>query len=113
MRLPIILLTSFLSALVIADASKAATTMPKMPAVLARIAQCETRTNWRHSTRDYATAFGIYRGAWADYRRYAPGAPVRPEDATPAQQVAVALAIVQRVGYRAWACYRKYAWVRG
>lgn len=86
-----------------------------MPAVLARIAQCETRTNWNHSTRDYATAFGIHRAAWADYRRYVPGAPARPELATPAQQVAVALAIYRHAGagWYAWGCYRSYSWVRG
>lgn len=106
----------FLVALVISVASKAATIRPpKMPAVLARIAQCETRTDWHHRTRDYATAFGIHRAAWQDYRRYVPGAPVRPEDATPAQQVAVALAIYHHAGagWRAWGCYRYYAWVRG
>lgn len=115
MRLPIMLLGLFLSILAFAVASAKPATIPNMPDVLRRIAQCETRTNWKHSTRDYATAFGIHRAAWADYRKYVPGAPARPELATPAQQVAVALAIYHHAGagWRAWGCYRYYAWVRG
>lgn len=28
------------------------------------LAQCETGTNWNHSTKSYTGAFGIYRGTW-------------------------------------------------
>lgn len=113
--LALTLFLTFLLALAIAVAAKAKAAQPRMPDVLRRIAQCETRTNWKHSTRDYATAFGIHRAAWADYRRYVPEAPKRPEDATPAQQIAVALAIYRHAGagWRAWGCYRQYSWVRG
>lgn len=100
-------------ALAVASASRAA--LPAMPAVLRRIGWCETRLDWAWSQRDYATAFGIHRAAWHDYRRYVPGAPTRPELATPAQQVAVALAIYRHAGagWSAWGCYRSYGWVRG
>lgn len=102
-------------AFAVATRAHAAKPNPKMPAVLARIAQCETRTNWNHSTRDYATAFGIHRAAWQDYRKYVPNAPAIPERATPAQQIAVALAIYRHAGagWHAWGCYRYYKWVRG
>ena len=115
-RLPILLLILFLLmvAFAVATRADAAPPNPKMPAVLARIGKCETGMNWQHSTRDYATAFGIHRAAWQDYRKYVPNAPRRPEDATPAQQVAVALAIYRHAGagWHAWGCYR-HAWVRG
>lgn len=109
-----LLLMLFLFALAAAVATKAATKLPRMPAVLARIARCETNSNPAHSTRDYATMFGIHRAAWADYRHYVAGAPIKPENATPAQQVAVALAIYRHAGagWNAWGCYRQHAWVR-
>lgn len=28
------------------------------------LAQCETGSNWNHSTKSYTGAFGIYRGTW-------------------------------------------------
>lgn len=104
-----------LAALAVAIASRPAQAAPrpKMPAVLERIGRCETRMTWSWSQPDYATAFGIHRAAWHDYRRNVPGAPARPEDATPEQQVAVALSIARKVGWTAWGCFRKYAWVRG
>lgn len=109
----IILLATFVAILVFSVVATArAATEPRMPAVLRRIGVCETGLRWDWSQPDYATAFGIHRAAWSDYRRYVPGAPRRPEQATPAQQVAVALAIARRVGYSAWGCYR-HEWVRG
>lgn len=83
-----------------------------MPPVLRRIGQCETGMNWHHSTRDYATAFGLYRGTYATYRlRVTPRPPADPAEATPREQVAVALAVARDVGWTAWGCYR-YQWVR-
>lgn len=32
-----------------------------------RLAQCETGSNWKHSTRSYTSAFGIARGVWQRY----------------------------------------------
>ena len=60
---------------------------------------CETGLDWHHSTRDYVTAFGIYRPAWAE------NSTLRPETATPRQQLAVARRIAARFGLRAWGCY--------
>lgn len=111
----LILLSAFLAVLAFAIAETArAAVEPRMPAVLRRIGLCETGLRWTWSQPSYATAFGIHRAAWQDYRRYVPGAPRRPEDATPAQQVAVALAIYRHAGagWHAWGCYR-HPWVRG
>ena len=84
-----------------------------MPPVLERIGKCETGMNYKHSTRDYVTAFGLYRGTYEQYRHYVtPTPPADPSQATPAQQISVALAVARRVGWSAWGCYR-YAWVQG
>ncbi len=32
-----------------------------------RLAQCETGSSWKHSTRSYTSAFGIARGVWQRY----------------------------------------------
>ena len=57
--------------------------------VFYRIALCETGLDWRHSTRDFVSAFGIARSAWADFRPRS--VPVVPERATARQQYAVAI----------------------
>jgi hypothetical protein len=93
-------------------ASAAAQPNPKMPAVLERIGRCETGMRWDWATRDYVTAFGLYRGTYESFRHLVSPLPPRdPGMATPAQQVAVALAVAHQVGYSAWGCYR-HAWVR-
>ena len=75
-----------------------------LPRLFYSISLCETGGNWSHATRDYVSAFGIFRGAWADYRpKWVPSVP---ELATPKQQYAVALAIASRAGLTAWECYR-------
>lgn len=88
-----------------------------MPAVMERIAQCETNSDSRHATRDFISRYGIYRPAWNEYKP----AWVRPVPSrrrtgehlpTLWEQRAVALAIARRAGLSAWECHRKYGWVR-
>lgn len=86
-------------------ASTANSARPRwMPKVYWAIALCETGGNWQHSQRDYASAFGIYRASWAEFKPK--GVPARPESASPLQQYLVAREIGRRVGLSAWGCYR-------
>lgn len=97
------LLTILVTVLVLTGTATAA--LPHRPAWLPRfwfaVSLCETGGNWHHATRDYVSAFGIYRGAWHDYRPA--WVPARPEDATPREQYAVALAIAAH-GTGGWGC---------
>ena len=82
-----------------------------LPPVWQRIAKCETGLNWKHRTRDYQGAFGIYRGSW-DAFRYR-GYPTEAYLATPWQQYRVALRIHARYGFTGWGCTKgpEHAWV--
>lgn len=79
--------------------------------VFYRIGLCETGLDWQHSTRDFVSAFGIARSAWADFRPRT--VPAVPERATARQQYAVALSISRHVGLSGWGCWRNHSWVRG
>lgn len=84
-----------------------ASAAPKRPVWLPKtwwaIALCETGGNWRHSTRDYVSAFGIYRGSWAAFRPA--WVPADASKATPREQYAVALAIWRRYRFTGWGCF--------
>ena len=89
-----------------------------MPAVMERIAKCETKNDPRHATRDFISMYGIRRSVWSEYKpRW-----VRPVarrgfrgERLPSvvEQRAVALEIARKAGLSAWECWRNYGWVRG
>lgn len=77
---------------------------------LYRLARCETgylkggKPNWRHWAPSYGGALGFYHGTWASFRHHVtPLPPVNSWDATPAEQYAVARALVHRwPNYSSW-----------
>lgn len=94
-----------MAALAFATPARAEQTRPVwLPKFWYSVSLCETAGNWKHSTRDYVSAFGIYRGAWSDYRP--DWVPAVPEQATPREQYAVALSIARQVGTSGWGCIR-------
>jgi hypothetical protein len=113
--LALVLAAQFAVLAVAGAAGSAGSAGPNRPRWLSplfyRIGVCETGLNWQHSTRDFVSAFGIARSAWADYRpRWV---PVVPERATARQQYAVARSIQRHVGLYGWGCWRHNSWVRG
>lgn len=80
------------------------------------LAQCETGSNWQHSTRSYTGGLGINRQTWRTWSN-TPSAKGR----TPAEQVKVADAIaftshitpagrkIWRVGPWGWGCLKNSA----
>jgi len=102
-----------------AHASAAADSHAKYHAVLPDqyydlLAQCETGSNWSHSTKSYTGGLGIHRATWRNWSNF-PSAKGK----TPAQQVKVADAIafkshinpdgrkVWRVGPWGWGCLKR------
>lgn len=88
-----------------------------MPAVLDRIARCETQANPTHATRDFISMFGIYRPSWNEYRpAWVRRVASRGYDGEPLpsvfEQRAVALEIARKAGLSAWGCWREYGWVK-
>jgi len=45
-----------------------------------RLAQCETGSNWKHSTKSYTSAFGIARGVWLRYSHSTDAARYTPRE---------------------------------
>ncbi len=66
----------------------------------AALAMCETGQNWHAHGPVYATAFGISTGASEQTPASLAG------EASPDEQVRIAIAVERRAGIHAWGCWR-------
>ena len=78
--------------------------------VYQRIARCETGERWTWNSGAYQGAFGFWYGTWDAYKPR--GYPREAYQATPVQQLRVAVIVAHRVGFGAWGCYKNVSWVR-